>query len=203
MSGYQQERKKIRDNVVALLRGGFTPVEDASINTMRVEPMFDTELSCINVYTRDDVPNRNHSHDVNFERQVEVLIEIMTRKTEQALIPEDSADVIAGAVEDRLLPNLHLQYPPPNNIQIGSEGTPGEEIVDRIELGPISETKVPDGLVDVFGLVIELSVTYNYETKRDFEGNAIPFVTGDVRYNLEGDQEEAEQAHDILKPEQP
>ena len=193
MSGYNGERAKVRDNIVALLRGGYVSVADESINSMRVEPLFDAELESVNVYTRDDVPDRKHKHDVNFERNLGVIIEVLARKTESVPKPEDRADVIMGLIEDRLLPNIHLQYPPPKNLQETDQGDPGEEIVDRIELGTITEGKLPDGLVDVFGLVMECSVTYNYETK---QGIVTPFETADVKYDLEGSQLPDDQAHD-------
>ena len=196
MSGGQITRKKIRVNLVALL----TSFTDAGTNVFRnrAVPMFSEELSCINIYTRDDVSMLNKRFDWNFDRDVQVFIEILVKKNGESHIPEDDADVIAGQVEDRILPNQLLQYPPPDNIQVGgagTEGDPGDEIIDSIQLFQVSEEKTPEGLTDVFGLVMEFKATYNYEV---LQGNIDPFVTADVRYNIAGEQAEADETHDRI-----
>ena len=199
MSGYTGTRKSIRDNVVSLLKGGITGVSDASISSCRAEPMYSEELKAINVYTGEDVCNTNKKYDFEFERTVELRIEIMVRRSTN-IIPEDVADAIAGKIEDRLLPNKFLQYPPSENLQIGSEGDPGTEIIQEIMLQSIGEAKTAEGLEDVYALIMLFSVIYQYETLR---GAAVPFETADVMYDLAGEQAVADQAHDTIELPQP
>lgn len=193
MSGYSGTRKLVRDNLKSLLTN-FTDA-GANVFSFRASAAFPAELPCITIYTKDDVSKLSKKFEHCFKRDLQIFIEILVKKTSVDQIIEDTADIIAGQVENRILPNKFLQFPPPENIQSGSEGIPGSDILESIELIQIVEAKVPEGLVDVFGLVMEFRGTYEYEI---YNGIVTPFETGDIQYDLAGAQNILDQAHDVI-----
>jgi len=194
-TGYQQERKSIRDNLVSLLTGN-TNV-GSNVFSSRSTPLFEEETSAINIYTPSDTPQRNKKFDWNYDRHVSVMIEIFVRKTEVILNPGDEADIIAGQVENRILPNVHLQVPPPTVIQLaGGEGTPGAEIVNYFEMGALTTARSVEGLVDTYGVQIECIAEYNYTKK---EGTFDAFETANIHYDLKGEQQVVDQAEDEIE----
>lgn len=186
-------RTKVRDNLVSLLTGN----TDAGSNVFsnREEPLFEEETEAINIYTRDGEPDQTRKFENEFKRNLQVFIEVLVRKTTQVTKPEDKAEIITGQIEDIILPNHFLQYPPPVNLQFGSPQTPGPIIVDEVQLGMTTEGKTPEGLTDVASLITELKIKYSYEIK---VGSVETFNTGDIHYDLEGDQSVADQAHDRI-----
>lgn len=193
MAGNLGIRKKVRDNFIALLKNKTNA--GGNVFSQRVEPMFDEEIAVINIYTKDDTPQYSRKHEHEFYRQLQGFIEVLVRKTATILIPENEAEIIAGQVENRIFPNEYLQYPPPENIQAGNEGTPGNEIVDWIQLGITSEGKTPKGLTDVSSMIVEFLCEYSFEVQT---GSVEDFNTGDIQYDLNGEQATADQAHDRI-----
>ncbi len=191
MSGAQVTRTWVRKNFVSLLTG-FTSAGD-SVFRGRAVPMFEEELVCINIYTKDDVSRLNKKFETEFPRDLQVFVEILVKKTGKEHYPEDDADVIAGQVEDRILPNYFLQFPPPENLQSGDEGDEGPKIVESIQLMQVTDDKTPEGLVDVYGLVMEFMSTYRYAIQT---GSVDVFAIGNSHYNLAGEQAVADQAED-------
>ena len=200
MSGYLDTRKRVRNNLVNLLKG-FTAAEDRVFST-RATPIFEDEADCINIYVTSDTPKPNKSYDWNFKRHLSIYIEILSRFVKESELAEDKADQIAGHVENRILPNQPLQFPPARKLQETDEGDPGEVILDSISLVDVACNKTPEGLTDVYGIVLEFMGIYEYETYVPVSNRITPFETAGVTYDLEAKQEIAEQARDELTLEQ-
>lgn len=199
MSGYNETRNNVRNNFISLL----TDQTAAGKNVFkeRAVPLFDKEVSCINIYILSDTPVRDMKIDSNYDRTLSIALEVLVRKTAAIEFPETIADQIVGAIEDRILPNTFLQYPPPNNIQLpGGEGDPGEEILSNIDVVEETFNKTPEGLNDVYGVIMELTGQYHYNKK---QGAAVPFVTANIHYDLEGKQAVVDQAEDKFTLPQP
>jgi hypothetical protein len=194
MAGYIPIRQKTRDNIKSLLLG----VTNANSNvfTNRAEPLMEEETSAVNIYTRDGSPEQTKQFEHEFKRTLQIFIEVLVRKTDIITKPEDESEIITGQIEDRLLPNHSLQYPPPENLQSASPTvTPGDEICDEIFVGNTTEGKTPEGLTDVASLITEYNIRYTYEVQT---GAVVSLNTADIRYNLEGTQALADQAHDRI-----
>lgn len=195
MAGSDNQRMEIRNGIVDLLRGN----TDAGNNVFasRATIPFEGEIPCILVFTPEDYPSESitESHPTNFSRMIRLVLEILVQRSTSRDEPMDNADQIAGQCEDILLPNIYLQSPPPDRLQAGGPpyDTPGSELCDNIRLGPLTESKIAEGLQDVVGLSAEYVIEYTYQRKT---GNVDDFETGDVRYNLEGEQAEADETHD-------
>lgn len=197
MAGSDYQRVGIRNGVVDLLKGN-TDVGN-NVFASRATIPYEGETPCILVYILEDYPDENiaESHPTNFKRILRLMLEILVQRSTTRNEPMDNADQIAGQCEDILLPNIYLQDPPPNQLQTGGPpyDTPGSELCDNIRLGPLTESKISEGLQDVAGLSAEYLIEYTYERKT---GNVDDFDTGDVRYNLAGEQAEADETRDTI-----
>lgn len=189
MAGDTLHRKLIRDNTRLLLLGK----TDAGQNvfTGRINSYYEGELPAVGIYTPSDTPMPESSHPKSYQKKIVLLVEIAVQKNDA---PEDVADKIAGQIEDRILPNIYLQVPPPKNIQETNEGEPGTEITDNIIAGEINEAKEDDGFKDVYGLIMEFEVTFTYVVKT---GIVTPFVTGRAEIDIDGEKSNIE-----MKPAQ-
>ena len=195
MSGYGTTRKDLRDNIRLLLLNLTSAGEN--VFTERVQPLFPEEVSSIVISIISDTPNRQDKIDWNYDRIIVGKIQISVRRTSSIDKPEDVADEIAGLIEDRLLPNIYMQYPPPTTIQLpGGEGDPGSEIVDNFDLQELLFAKTDEGETDVFGINMEFTAIYHYNKK---QGSVVPFETANIHYDLEGEQTVADQAEDTIE----
>jgi len=199
MAGDTLHRKLIRDNVKDLLEG-YSIGE--TVTTNNAQAWFENELPAVDFSTPEDIPNKPEDFPTYYLRKIRGIITIWVEKT-ASTVAEDEADEIAGLIEDILLPNRELRNPPPGDLQgvaYLSRVTPGVKITDNIVLGPVSTVKTEDGKTDVVGLQCEYIFDFDYSVKT---GNVDTFVTGGVHWNIAGEQAEADQAQDLLKPDQP
>ncbi len=194
--GYLDTRKEIRDNLISLLNG--KTLAGSDVFSSRATPIYESELQCINIYTPEDIPKLSQKFNHKFEREVLVLIEILVHRNSSSLKPEDKADIIAGQIENRLLPNNYLQYPPPKVLQQADEGDPGSEIVNYFSLMKMGMSKTAAGSKDLYGIVMEFRTEYSYVVYIN-DGNITPFEKAGVHYNLNGDQAAADQAEDLIE----
>lgn len=194
--GYLDTRKEIRDNLVSLLNG--KTLAGSDVFSSRATPIYDGELQCINIYTPEEIPQLSKKFDHKFEREVSVLIEILVRRKTSGLKPEDKADMIAGQIENRLLPNQYLQYPPPKALQQGDEGDPGKEITNYLSLMKLGMSKTAVGIQDLYGIVMEFRTEYSYVVYIN-DGKITPFEKAGAHYDLNGDQAIADQAEDLIE----
>lgn len=189
MAGDTLHRKLIRDTTRDLLLNK-TDV-GANVFTGRINSYYEGELPAIGIYTPTETPMPESSHPKSYPRKIVLVVEIVVQKNDK---PEDVADAIAGQIEDRLLPNIYLQNPPPKSIQETNEGEPGTEIIDNIIAGEINEAKEDEGLKDVYGLIMEFEVTFTYVVK---VGIVTPFETGRAEIDVDGEKSNIE-----MKPAQ-
>lgn len=155
MPGSDVTRKKIRDNVVTLLKGNTTAGN--SVFSSRINKAFIEELPGIFIYTANDSPVYTRKNEVTFDRKVTLVIEVLVAQKQEADIVQDIADTILGEVEDILLPNPFLQIPAPWLT------SPGPKIVSYTHLGPTNISRVDDLQEDLFGEIMELECEYHYE----------------------------------------
>lgn len=191
MAGSDLQRKNIRTNLASLLSGN----TDASSNvfTNRSSELYESELSTINISTPEDVCLYGHKHAKEFTREVRVLIEVLAQRLATQDEPSDVVDTIIGQIEDIILPNEFLQFPAPKNLQTAPYVDAGDEICDSVRLNQITEAKSSDGRADIAGSVMDFTVEYTYTVK---VGNVDDLETVDTQYDLEGEQDVADQAHD-------
>ena len=183
-------RKNVRDVFRSLLLNNTNAAD--RVFTDRDTPLLEHEVSAIHVYTRDGTPEYSKKYEDQFIRKLQVFAEVLVRKTE-TVVPEDEAEIITGQIEDIILPNHYLQDPPPQSLQTPPLVTPGSIVVDEVQLGMTTEGKTPEGITNIASLITEFIVEYTYYVRT---GSAVPFNTADVQYNLEGQQAEADRAHD-------
>lgn len=191
MAGDTLHRKIIRDGTKALLLSNTDAGEDVSIG--RATSIFKDEEPHIGIYTPEDIPQTPESHPTNFPRKIQLIIEVLVQKKAGQLVPEDVADKVMGQIEDILLPNIYLQNPPPKQLQSAPFVTPGPELVENLRLVSITDGKTDEGSQDVYGLIGEFEVIFEYERK---QGNVDDFETGEATYDLEGTQEPGDMAED-------
>ena len=128
-------RKRIRDNVVALLKGqneyGLKTDCDNRVYGNRPSPLFNGEAPCILVYTPEQESEIQTDAPRNYENTTDVMVEILVAVEEGF---DDQMDQIADQVETILF--LHQYLPTP--------GT-GEEVADDLVLASTSQDLVAEG----------------------------------------------------------
>ena len=159
MAGADLKRKKVRDTVKALLLGN-TDAGD-KVFTSRINKAFLEELPGIFIYTPQDTPQLTRKMDQDFERLLLLNAEVIVDQKEEADIIEDIADVIAGQVEDILLPNIFLRNPPPQDWP--NPVTPGDKLVNYIQLTDTLMSKADDIKEDAYGVILQFTCGYFYE----------------------------------------
>jgi hypothetical protein len=160
MSGSDLVRKKVRDTIKSLLLSN----TGAGLNvfTSRVNKAFGEELPAIFIYTPSDTPILTRKMEQNFNRNLTVNVEVIVDQKDEVDVIEDLADVIAGQVEDILLPNIFLQYPAPGNSPYNADPLAGPKLVNYIQITDTNMVKADDIKEDAYGIVLQFTVEYYY-----------------------------------------
>ena len=190
----EQIRIKVRDNLENLLKD---LVNDVPVYVQREIPLADDESDAINIIMLEDESEPSRKIDMRYPRNIDVSIDIFCRKLTSTDKPQDRGDTIAGLVENRILPNVFLQFPPPKHLQDPNnlEGTPGEKIVQCVSPGIVELNKVYSGLNDAVGLSINLSIEYTYEVQESY---SVLCNNIHVTYNQNGTQADPDTVKDII-----
>ncbi|MDX1602014.1 MAG: hypothetical protein R3209_03020 [Salinimicrobium sediminis] len=136
----------------------------SNIFISRVNKAFIEELPGIFIYTISDTPKQTSKTMTNFDRVCINHIEILVPEISESQTIQDEADIIAGQVEDILLPNMFLQYPPPpaNSYAVPTPPAAGPKIVNSIQVTDTQMARVDDTLEDVYGITLEITTEYYY-----------------------------------------
>jgi len=181
MPGSDLIRKKIRDTAQSLLIAAPTDA-GGNVFVRRINKAFIEELPGIYIYTISDTPVITKKYEVTFDRSILLITEIVVSQINAVDNPQDRADIIAGQVEDTLLPNVYLQDPVPWGVP-----TPGPQIIDEIHLGPTNVSRVDELQEDLYGLIIEFECICHY-TQLTPTGVLADFNRFEEKFDIDGEE---------------
>lgn len=169
-------RTLIRHAVVAQLTGA--TAAGARVFKARVVPFKQSELPAVAVYTPDEeVETSRSSAPRELERSLQLVIEGVTESGAPSDV-DDSADELALEIEAAIDSDTTLN------------GTATDVLLSRTESDSFAESGKNHGLV-------RLTFTVYYETYAPMTAPAADdFNTADIRHDLSGEQDTADQAHD-------
>jgi hypothetical protein len=190
------QRKKIRQAIKALLLDN-TPA-GARVWTNRPNPLSQrpgqqsasSQLPAILIYTRSEDSEVFNESPRQYKRTVEVVVEIAAAMNDDI---DDTLDDYAQTVENLILLDDRLGTDPDDA---------GEYVADGTELTRSSMTIVDGGEIPIGAAILSFDVMYYTFHPADAEPELDDFEIASINYNLSGDQDEADQAKDVIYPEQ-
>ena len=185
MPGSTLTRKKIRDNVKALLLGNTDAGNNVFIS--RVNKPFLEELPAIFIYTGTDTPRLTKKLETNYYTVCDLVIECVVSQNDENDIIQDQSDILAGQVQDIIDVNPFLQDPPPKSDRyaLPAQPEPGETIVSACQWAGLTESKADQMKEDVYGVAQSFACEYYFckqqlQNLNDFNRFGDNFKQGDT-----------------------
>lgn len=194
------QRKKIRQAIAALLLNN-TPAGDR-VWTNRPNPLSQrpsqqsasSQLPAILIYTRIEDSDVFNEAPRQFLRTVEVVVEIAEAMNDAI---DDTLDDYAETVERLILLDDSLGQDPdfPND--------PEERVASETRLVRSQMTIADGGEIPIGAAILTFEVDYHtYHPGEGQPDDLDDFLTADIRYNQKGEQDQADEAHDVVNPDQ-
>jgi hypothetical protein len=159
------QRKQIRDAVIDALKRANT-VAGSKVHGSRAVPIFEAELPCILVYTRNETAEISVGAPREYKRSLTLALELVAQADTEAVL-DDILDAFAKQVEAVMCKDETFG------------GVASDTVLGETEMDILADGKKPIG-----GLKITYTMPYYERMPADGVGGLVPFETANVNFDL-------------------